>query len=135
MRGVPLTDEQERRIVADYAATGNYEEAGRRNGVTGMSARRVVLRREDLRDEAREAAGAVNQTMEEYLQGQQDRVRSIIDIYLEALTDLDRFEKLTPVQLSTVIGTLIDKWAQRQRRDSGSQSAGVVILPEVDDDG
>lgn len=134
MRGKPLTDAQERRIVADYEATGNYEEAGRRNGVTGTAARRVVLRREDLRTEAKEAAEAVAQTMEEYLRDQTGRVQRIIDTYLEALTELDRFEKLTPVQLSTVIGTLIDKWGML-KRDSGGQSAGVVILPEVDDDG
>lgn len=133
VRGIPLTGEQEKKIVADYEATGTYAEAARRNGLSASGVKKVVLRREDLRDEAREAASAVNQSMEDYLRGQQDRVRSIIDSYLDALADLDRFEKLTPVQLSTVIGTLIDKWAMLQRQqESGGQSGGVVILPEVD---
>lgn len=134
MRGIPLTDEQERKIVADYEATGTYAEAARRNGISESGVKKVVLRREDLRTEAQEAAEAVSQTMEEYLRAQTARVQEIIDTYLEALTELDRFEKLTPVQLSTVIGTLIDKWAPL-KRDSGGQSAGVIILPEVDDDG
>lgn len=134
VRGKAMTDAEERRIVADYVQSGSYCEAARRSGVAESSARRVVARRQDLMEEAKEATDAVSLTMEEYLQGQQDRVRSIIDLYLDALTDLDRFEKLTPVQLSTVIGTLIDKWAALQRQqDSSAQSAGVVILPEVDD--
>ena len=119
--------------MADYAATGTYAEAARRNGVGATTARDVVLRRGDLIEEADAAARAVGQSMEEYLRGQTERVQEVISTYLEALTDLDRFERLNPAHLSTVIGTLIDKWATLQRQDGGSQSAGVVILPEVDD--
>lgn len=136
VRGKAMTDAEERRIVADYVQSGSYCEAARRNGIVETSARRVVKRRPDLMEEAREASGVVEQTMVEYLQTQRGRVTAIIDQYLGALAELDRFDKLTPVQLSTVIGTLIDKWAMLQsQQESGGQSGGVVILPEVDDDG
>lgn len=132
--GRKLTKEQERKIVADYVLFESYGAAAKENGVDPATARRVCQRRPDLLEAALKKKQEQQQSVEDFMDSQRDKVFTIIRTYLDALMDPYAFEKLTPVQLSTVIGTLLDKWTGIRRAESSGQSQGVVLLPEVRED-
>ena len=58
----------------------------------------------------------------------------IIQKGLEALNGPDKLAQATPIQITTAIGTLIDKWTMMGKADSCGES-GVVLMPEVREDG
>ena len=68
------------------------------------------------------------------MDSQKDLVCQIIQKGLEALNDPDKLAQATPSQITTAIGTLIDKWTMMGKADSCGES-GVVLMPEVREDG
>ena len=64
------------------------------------------------------------------------KVYAVMDLYLDALLDLERFGKVSPNQLTGALGTLLDKWgaleAESARTDG--EAGGVIILGEVEED-
>lgn len=132
--GRKLAEAQEQKIVADYVLNGSYTAAAEANGVSASTVQRVVRRRPDLVEIANQKKEDMRATMEDYMDSRREQVQEIIGNYLEALVDPWAFEKVTPVQLSTVIGTLIDKWAmlQKNREERGETGGGVIYLAAVE---
>ena len=48
--------------------------------------------------------------MLDYMDSKKERVQEIIDVYLGVLTDPEKLEGATLQQITTALGTLIDKW-------------------------
>lgn len=105
-----LTDKQKKKIVADYARLESYNAAARLNGVSHNTVRRIVEEMTDFADKVTQKKEQNTTDILAYMESQKDKVCEIISVYLNALPDLDRFDKVTPNQLTTAMGTLIDKW-------------------------
>lgn len=106
-----LTDEQKNKIVADYVQLGNINAAAKANGVSWDTANRVV-------SESGEIVKILDQKKEEnaadilaYMDKNKEKVCEIVGLYLEALADPDKIAGATLNQITTALGTLIDKWA------------------------
>lgn len=105
-----LSEEKEKKIIADYLITGNKRETARRNGVTACAVGKVIERNEDC---ARLLAQKKEQDTADilaYMDANRDRVVQIINLGLDALCDPDKLKSATPAQITTALGTLIDKW-------------------------
>lgn len=105
-----LTEKQKMKIVADYLETKSINSAAKKNGVSWASVKKVL-------DESGEIEKKLEQKKEQntadilaYMDTKKDVVCAIIGDYLEALRDKEKIEKATTVQLSTTLGTLIDKF-------------------------
>lgn len=105
-----LTEKQKMKIVADYLETKSINSAAKKNGVSWASVKKVL-------DESGEIEKKLEQKKEQntadilaYMDTKKDVVCAIIGDYLEALRDREKIEKATTVQLSTTLGTLIDKF-------------------------
>lgn len=105
-----LTDKQKKQIVADYLETQSINAAAKKNGVSWDSAKRVL-------DECGEIEKKLEQKKEqntadilEYMESQRGLVCNIISLGLNALNDPEKLAEAAPSQITTMIGTLIDKW-------------------------
>ena len=68
-----------------------------------------------------------------YMESQRETVCQIIGKGLAVLNDPAKLAEATPSQITTAIGTLIDKWTMMgSAADSGG--GGVVLMPEVKTD-
>lgn len=126
-----LTDRKRKKIIADYVELGSYNAAARRNSVSKDTVKRIVQKCDDFAKMAQEKKDRDAQDILAYMETKRDKVCQIIDLYLVTLLDLSNFKNLTPNQLTTAMGTLIDKFAPLG--EGGDGESGVVVLPPVMD--
>lgn len=106
-----LTDKQKKKIIADYVQFGSYNAVAKANGVSLNTVKRIV------QTQGADFAEKCNQKKEEntadilaYMESQRKKVCEIIGIGLDVLCDPEKLKEATPNQITTALGTLIDKW-------------------------
>ena len=105
-----LTDRQKKKIVADYLECQSVNLAAKKNGVSWDSAKKAL-------EEAGEIEKKLEKKKEEntadilaYMESQKGLVCEIIGKGLAALNDPEKLAEATPAQITTALGTLIDKF-------------------------
>ena len=129
-----LTDRQKKKILADYVQTNNYCATAKINGVSATTVKNLVRANADIVEKCEQKKEENTTDVLDYMDSQKDLVCQIIQKGLMALNDPDKLAQATPSQITTAIGTLIDKWTMMGKADSRGES-GVVLMPEVKDDG
>lgn len=106
-----LTDKQKKKIVADYVQIGSYNAVAKLNGVSATTVKNLVL------SQNAEFVGKCEQKKEEntadilaYMESQKQTICEIIGKGLMALNDPEKLATANPSQITTALGTLIDKW-------------------------
>lgn len=128
-----LTDRQKKKILADYLENGSYRATARKNNVNPTTVKRVVEASDDFAQKAAEKKAQNTADILAYMDSQRDVVCQIIGNGLAVLNDPAKLADATPSQITTAIGTLIDKWTMMgSAADSGG--GGVVLMPEVKTD-
>lgn len=105
-----LTDREKKRIIADYAEMESYNAVAKLNSVSKDTVRRVVQESDDFVQKAQLKKEQNTADILEHMEQKRDKVCSIMDKYLDALLDDEKIAKATPAQLTTALGTLIDKF-------------------------
>lgn len=123
-----LTDRQKKKIVADYLELGSYNATAKANGVSKDSVRRIVQASEDFAQKAKQKKDENTADILAYMESQRETVCKIIDNGLKELQKPDKFNRATPIQITTAMGTLIDKWAALQDAMSDKPDEVKVII-------
>ena len=111
-----LTAKKKKQIVADYVMLGSYRAAARKHGVAPNTVKKLVTADGEFAQTVTDAKNAQARDILSYMEGQRDAVCSIIGKGLEALMNPTMMQNATPNQITTAIGTLIDKWAMIEER-------------------
>lgn len=106
-----LTDRQRKKIVADYLELGSYNAVAKLNGVSKDSVRRIVQNCEGFDQKAQQKKAENTADILAYMESQRGLVCEIIGKGLAVLNDEEKLREATPAQITTALGTLIDKWA------------------------
>lgn len=125
-----LTERQKKKIVADYLESGSLRATARKNNVNPTTVKRVVEASDGFEQKAAQKKEEIQADVLAYMESQRQVVCEIIGKGLTVLNDPEKLREATPAQITTAIGTLIDKWTQMGRTDSDS-GGGVVLIPEV----
>lgn len=121
-----INPRKRKKIVADYVALGSYAAAARINGVAPNSVKRIVAAEPEIARLCAQKKEQDTQDVLAYMGRQSDLVCDIIGKGLSALADDDKLAAANPAQITTAIGTLIDKWTMV--RDRQTQSGVQVDL-------
>lgn len=105
-----LTDREKKRIIADYAELENYSAVAKANGVSDNTVRKIVSLNSEISEKIELKKEQNTADILEHMEQKRDKVCSIMDKYLDALLDDEKIAKATPAQLTTALGTLIDKF-------------------------
>lgn len=122
-----LTDQQKAKILADYVLMGSYNAAAKKHKCSPNTVKRLVLASPDEVKAGEEGKNACARDMLSYMEGQRDAVCNIIGIGLEALASPEMMRGATPNQITTAIGTLIDKWAMLEQLRRSNQVIEIRI--------
>lgn len=124
-----LTDRQKKKILADYVQTNNFCATAKINGVSATTVKNIVRANADIVEKCEKKKEENVQAVLDYMQSQNDVVCDIIKKGLDALNDTEKLAKASPSQITTALGTLIDKWAMVQDKvgNSGTDKVEVVI--------
>ena len=120
-----LTDKQKKKIIADYVQLQNYTKTAKLNDVAESTVRKIVKNNPDCANQWDIKKEQNTQDMLSYMDSKKERVQEIIDVYLGVLTDPEKLEGATLQQITTALGTLIDKWTvidDRKKGDSFHQT-------------
>lgn len=128
MAQAKLSEKRKKKIIADYAVEGSYRAAARKNGVSPNTVRRLVLADRRVRGRAGQK-GACARDILSYMDGQRDTVCSIIGNGLEVLSSPERMANANLRDITTAIGTLIDKWTMAAQAGR-SREPITIEMPE-----
>lgn len=118
--GAPKSDELKKKIIADYAQMKSFRAVARANNVSASTVKRICDREPKLKQLATQKNEQNTLDMLDYMDSKKERVQEIIDVYLGVLTDPDKLDSATLREITTALGTLIDKWTKMDdiKRDS-----------------
>lgn len=106
-----LTDRQKKKIIADYVESQSYNAVAKKNNVTHQTVKRVVTASPEFTKIAQQKKEENTADVLAYMDEHKDLVCSFIGLGLKALNDPDKIDGANLTQITTAIGTLIDKWA------------------------
>ena len=106
-----LTDKQKKKIVADYLESGSYRATAKKNGVSDNTVKRIVLECGDFEQKVAQKKEENTADILAYMESQKGIVCEILEKGLAALNSPEKLAEASPSQITTALGTLIDKWA------------------------
>ena len=108
------TEEEKKRIVSEAITFGSITKAAELNNISERAVYNYLSQYADFAEECKtkksEATILQSVSLTTYMERQTDTVKQIIDEYLKALLLPEKIKAASPSQLSTVIGTLVDKY-------------------------
>lgn len=105
-----LTDKQKKQIIADYVELESYNAVAKKYGVSANTVKTIVISDSEIAKNCKEKKEQNTKDILSHMEQKKDKVCEIVDKYLDALLDSKKIEKATTSQLTTALGTLIDKW-------------------------
>lgn len=128
-----LTDRKKKKIIADYMELGSYRATAKKNGVSDDSVRRVVEKCGDFQQKLEQKKEENTADILAYMESKREIVCKILDKGLDALNSPDKLKEASPAQITTALGTLIDKWTAMGHgiRDDGEEDALSRSLREL----
>lgn len=105
-----LTDKQKKKIIADYVQLESYNAVAKKNGVSKDTVKRIVQSCEDIAQKTQQKKEENTADILAYMESQKQIVCEIIGKGLMALNDPQKLATANPSQITTALGTLIDKW-------------------------
>ena len=106
-----LTDRQKKKILADYVQTNNYCATAKINSVSATTVKNLVRANADIVKKCEQKKEENTADVMEYMNDHKDLVCSFIGKGLEMLNDPEKLAAANLSQITTAMGTLIDKWA------------------------
>lgn len=128
-----LSDKDKKKIIADYVQCENYSEAARMNGVSATYVKKLVVNSPDgvKRFEQKKEQNTLD--MLEYLATKAGKAQNLIDLCLEYMSKPEKLAAAQVNQLSTVMGTTIDKFAPisaLQKKDEGVYRMDSLLIAD-----
>lgn len=106
-----LTDRQKKKIMADYVQLGSYNAAAKVNGCSLNTVKKIVQSNAEIAELCKQKKEENTADVLAYMDSKKDLVCQIIGKGLDALNDPEKLKMANPTQITTALGTLIDKWA------------------------
>lgn len=127
-----LDEEKRKQIIADYILTESFRETGRMNGVADNTVRKIIKSNSQMVADLQTKKREQELSVEDYIVARQEKVKDIIDQYLELMVSDQVMSKATPNQLTTAIGTLMDKFMSLPKdKAEQAEESGIIMMPQV----
>lgn len=105
-----LTDEQKKKIIADYVESGSYRSTAKKFGISAMTVRSVCTGNTETVRKCTQKKEENTAEMLAYMDSRKEQAKEIIDSYLKALADPAKLEKTPIQQIATAMGIVVDKF-------------------------
>ena len=127
-----LTDKQKKQIIADYVELGSYNAVAKKRNVSVETVKRYVLKSDKIVKKKIEKKEEENTAdILAHMDTKRDMVNQIIDVYLARLLEPEVIAKATPSQLTTALGTLIDKFTNASKSIPPNNSENMQTLANL----
>ena len=117
-----LTDKQKKKIIADYVQLGSYNAVAKKHGLAASTVRKIVLADPESKEKLNIKKEENSADILSYMESQKQIVCEIIGKGLAVLNDPEKLATANPSQITTALGTLIDKWTLVNGSDNREQA-------------
>lgn len=107
-----LTDEQKKKVIADFAECGNYSAVGRMNGISDKTVKSIVMADPETSKISEQKKKQNTMDMLEYMDDRRKQAQKVMDTYLKALADPEKIKGASLLQIATAFGIIIDKFVK-----------------------
>ena len=122
-----LTDKEKKRIVAEYLELESYSAVSKKFGVSPQTVKNVVGANKEIGKKLKDKKQQNTEDILTHMAGKRDAVIRVVDKYLDALLDEDRIQRANPAQLTTALGTVIDKFTMAD----GSKTDNETVMRDA----
>lgn len=105
-----IPDKKRKKIVADYLELRSINAAAKKNKVSWKKAKEAIEADKELTKKLEHKKEENTADILAYMESKRDIVCEIIGKGLAALNDPEKLAAATPAQITTALGTLIDKF-------------------------
>lgn len=105
-----LTDKERKRIIADRADGQSIRQLAKSYGVSTTTIQKVLKRDPEMTQKVTRKKQQNTADILAYMDEKRDIVCEILGKGLNVLNDEEKLKQATPAQITTALGTLIDKW-------------------------
>lgn len=105
-----LTDRQKKKIIADYVQLGSYNAVSKIHGVSATTVKNIVSKSTDIVEKCEQKKEQNTADILSYMDRKRDIVCEILGKGLNVLNNEEKLKEASPSQITTALGTLIDKW-------------------------
>lgn len=122
-KGALIGEDIEKAIFQLYAESGNYSDVARQLGVSPNTVKNHIEKPKNaaFAEECKRKANERTEDILAHMEKKRDIVNQIIDTYLEKLLDPMLIERSTTSQLTTALGTLVDKFTMSNAKAGTTQ--------------
>lgn len=122
-----LTDKQKKKIIADYVELGSYNAVAKKHKIADSTVKRIV--NADPQTQRNAELKKEQNTVEilDFLDSQKQKVCEIIEKGLDVLNDKKKLMLANPGNITTALGTLIDKFTATEKNRSAVESGPFEI--------
>lgn len=105
-----LTEEQKKMVVADYIELRSYNAVAKMHGISDKTVKSIVEADSEFTKKTEQKKEENENSILKHMEAQKGVVNEIISKGLSVLNDPKKLAEATPSQITTAIGTLIDKF-------------------------
>lgn len=127
-----LTDKKKQKIIADYLDNQSYSATARMNGVTHQTVSRIIKESSEFSEKLQKKKADDTADILAYMDSKRDIVCEIIETGLRVLPDKIENAR-TASEVTTALGTLIDKFTMVRSLAEKTEDSGVIMMPEVNE--
>lgn len=114
-----LTDKQKKQVIAAYVECGSYNAVAKKFGISDTTVKRVILNNPETMEKVEHKKAQNTADILEYMESQKMVVCQFIGKALEAMMNDGKLASATINQISTALGTVIDKWTGNSNNNLG----------------
>ena len=126
-----LTDKQKKKIIADYVEIGSYNAVAKKHGVSDTTVKRIVSTESEMLEKVERKKEENTTDIIDYLESKKNIVCEIIGKGLDVLNDPAKLAGANPAQITTALGTLIDKFIGVSKSSPSEANANRQSLAEL----
>lgn len=126
-----LSTRKKNQIIADYVRTENYSATARLHGVSPNTVKRLVATRPEVAEMCETKKRADAREVAQYMDEQKEIVCQIINNGLAELSKPEKLQSASPRDITTALGTLIDKWVMITNMRQDKDAVQVELAPEL----
>ena len=112
-----LTDEEREQIIAEWVECGNYSAVARKYGLTEGAVRKIVKSVPNSTNKYEQKKEQITENILAHMDAKKDKVNSLIDLYLEQMSNPEKLKRANVQQIATSMAIVIDKFTGAGRTE------------------
>lgn len=121
-----LTDEQKKKIIADYVESGSYRATAKKFGISDNTVKKICSENAQIAQKCAQKKEQNTADMLAYMESRKEKAQKAVDAYLDALTDPAKIKAAKLSEIATAMGIVVDKFTK-------TTAAGEDTLAKLDD--